>query len=158
MVNTRVHPQTNDNKLKVYLDIDGVILKKNLTLPDYGMEFISFLITNCNCYWLTTHCKGDNNSAIYHLSKYYPPSIVEQLKIIKQTNWTDLKTEAIDLNSDFIWLEDYPFESEKKVLSEANKVNSLITVNLNRDDELKLIQKKIEIIISRTNKNDSETI
>jgi len=158
MVNTRVHPQTSDNKLKVYLNIDGVILKKDLTLPEYGKEFISFLVTNCDCYWLTTHGRGGNNNAINHLSESYPLSTVEQLKMIKQTNWTDLKTEAIDINSDFIWLEDYPFEAEKKVLSAANKIDSLTTVNLKRKDELKLVQKKIEMFISQTNRNDSETI
>jgi hypothetical protein len=144
--------------MKVYLDIDGVILKKDLTMPDYGKEFISFLITHYDCYWLTTHCRGGNNNAIKHLSKYYPLSTVEQLKMIKQTNWRDLKTEAIDLNSDFLWLEDYPLESEMKILREVNKIDSLITVNLNREDELKLVQNKIELVISQTNRNESEAI
>lgn len=130
--------------MKIYLDIDGVILKKDLTKPDYGEGFISFLITNHDCYWLTTHCRGGENNAIYHMSNCYPLSTLEQLKKIKDTNWTDLKTEAIDLNSDFIWLEDFPFESEKAVLNKANKIDSLIIVNLNRDDELMLVQEKIE--------------
>lgn len=132
--------------MKIYLDIDGVILKKDLTIPEYGKEFISYIIANHDCYWLTTHCKGDNNNALKHLSKSYPPSTREQLKIIKPTNWRDLKTEAIELNSDFIWLEDYPFESEIKVLNKANKLDSLITVDLNRENELKLVQKKIEVM------------
>jgi len=88
--------------MKIYLEIDGVILKKDLTMPDYGKGFISFLIANNDCYWLTTHFRGDYNNTINHLSEYYPFSTVEQLKMIKQKNWTDLKTEAIDLNSDFI--------------------------------------------------------
>ena len=132
--------------MKIYLDIDGVILKKDLTMPEYGKEFISFLTTNHDCYWLTTHCRGGTNNAIDHLSKYYPPSTVEQLKKIKQTNWTDLKTEAIDLNSDFIWLEDYPFEAEKVVLNKANKIDSLITIDLKRENELKSVQKIIEMM------------
>ena len=144
--------------MKIYLDIDGVILKKDYTLPEYAKEFISFLTTNYDCYWLTTHCRGGNNKAIDHLSKCYPFSTLEQLKMIKQTNWTDLKTEAIDLNSDFIWLEDYPLESEKKILREVNKMDSLITVNLDRENELKLVQNKIELIISQTNRNESEAI
>lgn len=137
--------------MKIYLDIDGVILKKNLTIPEYGEEFIAYLITNYNCYWLTTHCKGDTQDAINHLSQFYPPSTVEQLKMIKQTNWESLKVEAVDLNSDFIWLEDYPFESEKIVLKKANKINSLITVDLKREDELKSIQKLIEMKTAKLN-------
>jgi hypothetical protein len=130
----RIYPRSTT--MKIYLDIDGVILKKDLTMPDYGNEFISFLVTNHDCYWLTTHCRGGNNNAINHLSKCYPLSTLELLKMIKQTDWTDLKTEAIDLNSHFIWLEDYPFESEKVVLNKVNKIDSLkkiemITIKLN---------------------------
>lgn len=135
--------------MKIYLDIDGVILKKDLTMPDYGNEFISFLVANYHCYWLSTHCRGGYNNALNHLSKCYPPSTLELLKMVKQTNWTDLKTEAIDLNSHFIWLDDYPFESEKIVLKKVNKIDSLITVNLNRADELKSVQRRIEIIAAK---------
>lgn len=131
--------------MKIYLDIDGVILKKDLTTPDYGNEFIRFLVTNYDCYWLTTHCRGGYNNAINHLSKYYSISILEMLKMIKRTDWTTLKTEAIDLNSQFIWLDDYPFESEKIVLNKVNKIDSLIIVDLNREGELKSIQKEIEM-------------
>ena len=141
--------------MKIYLDIDGVILKKDLTVPDYGKEFISVLITNYDCYWLTTHCRGGSNNAVSYLSEYYPDSTVAQLKMIKPTDWTDLKTEAIDLNSDFIWLEDYPLESEKKMLREVNKIDSLITVDLNREDELKSVQNNIELVISQTKGNES---
>jgi hypothetical protein len=141
--------------MKIYVDIDGVLLKKDLTIPEYGEEFISFIITNHDCYWLTTHCKGDNNNALNYLSKCYPLSVLEQFKMIRNTNWTDLKTEAIDLNSDFIWLEDYPFESEKIVLNKANKIDSLITVDLNRENELKSVQKKIEMITVKLNNNST---
>ena len=144
--------------MKIYLDIDGVILKKDYTLPEYAKEFISFLTTNYDCYWLTTHCRGGNNKAIDHLSKCYPISTLEQLKMIKQTNWTDLKTEAIDLNSDFIWLEDYPLESEKEILRKANKTSSLITVDLNRENELKSVQNKIELVVNQTDRNESKAI
>ena len=139
--------------MKIYLDIDGVILKKDLTIPEYGKEFIAYLTANHDCYWLSTHCKGDTQNAISHLSQFYPPSTVEQLKMIKQTNWESLKTEAVDLNSDFIWLEDYPLESEKIVLKKANKINSLITVDLKREDELKSIQKLIEMKTTKLNSN-----
>lgn len=135
--------------MKLYLDIDGVILKKDHTIPEYGQEFISYLVTNFECYWLSTHCKGNTNQALNHLSNCYPPSTLELLKIVKPTNWTDLKTEAIDLHADFIWLEDYPFQAEKQVLDRINKIDSLITVDLSRKNELKLVQRKIEIIAAK---------
>jgi len=63
---------------------------------------------------------------------------------IKQTNWDALKTEGIDFDTDFIWLEDYPFEAEKKVLQQKGKLKSLIEVNLSRDNELLTIIEKIK--------------
>lgn len=133
--------------MNIYLDIDGVLLKKDLTVPEFGEEFISYLVTHHDCHWLSTHCKGDGNTALAYLSKYYPPLILKKLERIKPTGWTNLKTEAIDLQSDFIWLEDYPFEAEKQVLRKANKIDGLIIVDLNRENELKSIQLRIESLI-----------
>ena len=132
--------------MKIYLDIDGVLLKKALSVPDYGPEFINYLVSRHDCYWLTTHCRGGENKAPQYLSQFYPFSILHQLEKIKPAFWTDLKTEAIDFNEDFIWLEDNPFDSEKKVLLEAKKSTSLIVVELKRKDELKRVQEKIEMI------------
>ena len=132
--------------MKIYLDIDGVFLKKNQIIPDYGVEFLSIITKNYDCYWLTTHCRGGSNRTIDYLSKYYPEASIECLKTIKQTDWATLKTEAIDFRSDFIWLDDYPFESEKEVLKRHHKLNALIVVDLNRLNELKRIQKEIEAI------------
>lgn len=139
--------------MKIYIDIDGVILKKNLTIPDHAEEFILFLTINYDCYWLTTHCRGGSNRAIDYLSQYYPGATIERFKMIKQTNWEALKTEAIDFNADFIWLDDYPFESEKIVLKEHHKMNALIVVNLNRKNELAMIQKEIETISGNRSNN-----
>ena len=85
------------------------------------------------------------------MSKYYPEGTIECLKTIKQTDWETLKTEAIDFKSDFIWLDDYPFESEKAVLKRHHKLNTLIIVDLNRLNELERIQKEIEAISGNPN-------
>ena len=132
--------------MKIYLDIDGVLLTKEKTLPEYGEEFLSYLPQNHDCYWLSTHCHGGGNNALEYLSQYYPDSILKKLGGIEQTDWMTLKTEAIDFDSDFVWLDDCPFESEKNVLKEHNKINALVIVDLNREGELRLIQEKIELI------------
>ena len=132
--------------VKIYLDIDGVLLTKDKKVPEYGEELLSNLTWNHDCYWLTTHCHGGGSNAVEYLSQYYPDSILEKLGGIKQTDWMTLKTEAIDFDSDFIWLDDCPFESEKNVLRKYNKINSLMIVDLNREGELRLIQEKIELI------------
>ena len=119
------------------MDIDGVLLTtKQPTQADNAIQFINFITENFECYWLTTHCKGNNQTALKYLEKYFDKPILNKLEKIKTTNWTTLKTEAIDFNSDFFWLEDFPFQSEINILESNNKKDKLITVDLNKTDEL----------------------
>ena len=123
---------------KLYIDIDGVLLtSKQKRTADNAVLLIDFVTTNYDCYWLTTHCKGDISNPIAYLAKYYDAKTVDILRRIKPTNWSTLKTEAIDFASDFLWLDDYALDAEKKVLSANSSLDKLITVNLNNVDELK---------------------
>jgi hypothetical protein len=78
--------------IKIYLDIDGVLLTtKNPQKADTSEVFIDFLRSNFDCYWLTTHCKGDVKTVISYLSKYFDDRIINLLKQVKPTNWDTLK-------------------------------------------------------------------
>lgn len=122
--------------MKVYLDIDGVLLTKSKKIPPYAFELIDFVTSNCECYWLTTHCKHGENKTLQYLKEYYPKNIIEKLASVQKTNWSDLKTEAINIESTFFWLEDYPFESEKVILAKNQKLESLLKINLNEKKAL----------------------
>ncbi len=126
---------------RVYIDIDGVLLDKKQQLPQGAVRFVEFLVQHFDCYWLTTHCRSNVNNAISYLSKFYDTETIELLKTIKPTNWETLKTEAIDFNQKFYWLEDYPFESEMKILENRNVISSLIKVDLNHTNELECLEK-----------------
>jgi len=125
-------------KKKIYIDIDGVLLDyKTGESAKHAEELILFLTSGrYDCYWLTTHCKGDNIPTLQYLSGRFSDKVMKRLSRIKATDWDTLKTEAIDLDSDFIWLDDYPFQAEISALDCAHKRTSLCTVNLERDDEL----------------------
>ena len=69
------------------------------------------------------------------------------LKTIKCTNWQTLKTEAIDFDIEFIWIEDGPFDSEIKVLKSRNSKHKLFVVNLNRKNELLNLVNKLKFKI-----------
>ena len=46
--------------MDLYLDIDGTLItKQGCKEADHLFEFLSFAIDKCDCYWLTSHCKGD---------------------------------------------------------------------------------------------------
>jgi hypothetical protein len=127
-------------KKRLYLDIDGVLLTVKQTRPaDYFFEFIEFITEKFDCYWLTTHCKGDAKNAISYLTRYFNEQTLQLLHQVKPTSWETLKTEAIDFTHDFFWLEDYPFNSEKEVLIKNNRLASLVVVDLNTTDELRRV-------------------
>jgi hypothetical protein len=129
---------------KLYIDIDGVLLTTKQVKPaENVIAFIDFIITNFDCYWLTTHCKGNNQTALAYLKPYFDTSTFDKLKIIKPTYWETLKTEALDFSSDFFWLDDNPFNAEITVLKSHACMDRLIVVNLRNEDELERI---IEIL------------
>jgi len=133
------------SSVKAYIDIDGVLLTKEMTVPHQAELLIDFLLANYDCYWLTTHCRGGENKALLYLSQFYSSDQISKLSQVLPTNWLTLKTEAIDLNSDFIWLEDYPFEAEKLVLRKAGKESCLIEIKLDRENELNRVVRTLRL-------------
>lgn len=123
--------------MDLYLDIDGVLLDyDNDSYANGAIEFIDYVTSEFNCYWLTTHCKGDTKPAIEYLSKYFQSNTIEKLKTIKPTYWEDLKTEGIDFDKSFIWIDDYPFQAELAVLENFGVSDSIYKVDLRKDNEL----------------------
>ncbi|MCM1142207.1 MAG: hypothetical protein NC453_26860 [Muribaculum sp.] len=128
---------------KIYLDIDGVLLTtKNTRAAEGVLSFLKFVTAHFDCYWLTTHCKGDAQPAINYVSRYIPNSKC-MLSKIKPTNWNTLKTEAIDLKSEFYWLDDYPMMAERFILQKNDVESRLIVVDLNRHNELNRLMQYI---------------
>ncbi len=126
---------------KLYLDIDGVLLTAKHTRPAPDVAaFVAFVTQHFDCYWLTTHCKGDRATALRYLAAYLPPSSLVELEAVQPTNWDALKTEAIDLSSDFYWLEDRPFQAEMACLEAAGVADRLVLVNLDTPEALRQIQ------------------
>lgn len=74
------------------------------------------------------------------MSSYYETDTIEQLKKVKPTFWDALKTEGIDFESDFYWLDDYLFESERIELEKRFRLDRIIEVSLNHENELKRIE------------------
>jgi len=136
---------------KLYLDIDGVLLTAKHTQAAPGVdEFVEFITQHFACYWLTTHCKGDSAPALRYLSSFLKPATLERLRqAVQPTTWDTLKTEAIDVATDFYWLDDRPFQSEIAYLQARGVADRLVVVNLNRSDELSTISKTLLTNISR---------
>ena len=129
-------------RTKLYIDIDGVLLKNREDKAVEGISsFIRFSVSNFDCYWLTTHCKGDAQAAMDYLSEYLTCEDLKLLQKVKATDWNTLKTEAIDFTSDFYWIDDYAMNAEKEILQMKGKLDSLILVE--NDSDIPAIIKKL---------------
>ena len=117
----------------LYLDIDGVILIKvddEVKEADNLLEFLKYATEKFDCYWLTTHCKGDSTTAIEYLKNKVSAEAHGYLTKLKPTNWRTLKTEAIDFNKDFIWIDNYIMDAEKEVLKKNNCLDKYIKIDI----------------------------
>ena len=125
-------------KTKIYLDIDGVLLDHRTGQPArHAEQLIDFLTSgHYDVYWLTTHCNGDTGPTMEYLSRHFSGKTLKRLARIKATEWESLKTEAIDPYSDFIWIDDHPFQTEIAGLDAIRRREALCLVDLSRRDEL----------------------
>ncbi|MBE3143473.1 MAG: hypothetical protein IMZ61_06045 [Planctomycetes bacterium] len=122
--------------LKVYIDIDGVLLRNGKNGPELIPRFrrvIRYLCANFDCYWLTTHVRHGSGraGAIAKLTPYLKKSRIDPaiLDSIKPTEWETLKTEAIDFSRPFIWLDDDPLPTERRILQEKGCADSLVDID-----------------------------
>ena len=130
--------------MKIYLDIDGVLLdtKEYKQMP-YLKEFLTtvFEISKGKVYWLSTHTKhGESDVALYHLEEALDKDIFEMIKGVKNTKWDTLKTEGIDINSDFLWFDDVIFQAEYNFLESIGKEHCLIKVKDNLEELVTLLK------------------
>lgn len=121
--------------MKIYLDIDGTMIHEDLT-ENYGkaaagLEEFIIALRPYDTYWLTTHCTtGDPVNAVRIMKNVLPESLYPDIDRIKGTVWSDMKTEALDWDSDFIWFDNDIFDAEWKALKQCNENQSVVQVDL----------------------------
>jgi len=135
--------------MKVYVDIDGVLLANEENPALHADDLIDYLVNNHEVYWLTTHCRGDNIPTQLHIARHFPSqNTLRNLGKIKATNWDTWKTEAIDFSQPFLWLDDDLFNEERQELEAHQALDSFVMIDL-RDDPGQL-KKVIDGIRART--------
>lgn len=127
--------------MKIYLDIDGTLIHEAIHRagePADGLvEFIKAL-RPYNVYWLTTHCmEGDPVHAQKIMKSVLPEELHVDIDRIKPTKWNVLKTEAIDFEGEFMWLDNDVLAIERDILKmkALGDKQWLIDVNLEENPE-----------------------
>jgi hypothetical protein len=121
--------------MKIYLDIDGVLLANDKALANHAEEFIKRVVSKYPTYWLTTHAMDEDTSlAVRNVGQFCSPETVELLKKIKPAPWSVAKTEAIDFGEPFLWLDDDLYEDEREELIKHNALDSWVEVDLMKDE------------------------
>ena len=122
--------------IRAYIDIDGVLIRNGKKGPELIPQFpriIRYLKKNFDCYWLSTHTRSENGQlgAKEKLAPYLKKNRISPniLNGIKSTDWRTLKTEAIDFDNPFIWLEDHPLQAEYHICTEKRCLGSIVEVN-----------------------------
>ncbi len=133
------------SKKIIYLDIDGVILTKGGMPAAHLEEMLTYITKNYSVFWLTSRCKGDSIYTVSYLSKFIPKELIPLIKKINPTDYRIDKTEAINWEKDFFWLDDELFDSEKRTLTDKGKFHSWVEIDLitNPNQLLDLIYTKL---------------
>ena len=116
---------------KIYFDIDGA-LKSTASPKEDIMMLLRYCLDNYagSIYWLTTHCRSGENHTNFALRGEFPDDLVDELyEKFLPTDWEVMKTEAIDMDSDFVWFDDNLFETEKMVLTHNYVLDGFFKMN-----------------------------
>ncbi len=138
----------------LYLDVDGVLLRRNsgpgspgLSLAAHAEKFLEFALGTFRCFWLTTHVRdGDNAHVLKYLRPYCSDAVFKLVQQIKARTWTTLKTEVLDPDDKFWWLDDSPLAYEIQWLKDQGLFERWIGVDVNKrpDDLLWAMDRLVE--------------
>lgn len=132
--------------VKLFLDIDGVLLGTDRTRPsrlalaDHACDFLEFALRHCDVSWLTPHCRGDAAAAVQHLVRHAPASERERLLTlaarVAPTDYRELRTEALPAGGEaFVWIDDAPSEAELAALRARRQFDRWLWIDTREEPE-----------------------
>lgn len=123
--------------MDIYLDIDGVLITKELKAANYAEDFVRYVISEYpnSTYWLTTRCGEDTSKVLWYFEPIFSKETIELMKAIKPISLHEAKTAYIDFSRPFLWFDDNLFLKEKQDLVQHGVLDNLIQVDLAKDPD-----------------------
>ena len=150
------------DRVNLYLDLDGVILRQadsvaGIELAPHAFEFLKWATECHRAHWLSTRDSHGQHSGILRSFRLamgcatLPVDVEALLTSVGATSWSVSKVSAIDLASDFVWIDDEPLAVEVEVLRGRNLLGRLIVVDTNKDDDgLLRARAAVEVLMKAT--------
>ena len=134
------------DRVNLYLDLDGVILRQadsvaGIELAPHAFEFLKWATECHRAHWLSTRDSHGQHSGILRSFRLamgcatLPVDVEALLTSVRATSWSVSKVSAIDLASDFVWIDDEPLAVEVAVLRGRNLLHRLVVIATNKDDD-----------------------
>jgi hypothetical protein len=135
-----------DNLPLLYLDIDGVLLRRRhlgmfdgFELAPGCLDFLEWATTRFVCRWLSMRCRpgflDGSRRAFRAAGAPLDDPRWAVLNLIEAAAWRVNKIEAIDSKSDFWWVEDNPSEHDRCWLRAHHLEDRLIEVSSDREPD-----------------------
>jgi hypothetical protein len=141
----------------LYLDIDGVLLRRrpgNFRVRDafevapYASMFLIWAVHNFDVRWLSSRCQSGDAQEVCHAFRYALPATElpaewRFIESIPAVQWGARKIDAIDLSSDFFWLDDDHGDEALATLTEHGRADRAVHIDVDRDPEALLRARQI---------------
>ena len=120
--------------MKIFLDIDGVLLTKYGDLAAGAKKFLLWAIEHHETYWISTRTRdGSHRGALQAFHGKLDPEVI---KAIRPTSWNILKTDALPLGSrDWVWIDDEILHAERDVLISDGSLGRFIQINFDKNPD-----------------------
>ena len=146
--------------VKLYLGVEGVLLhrrdrarrqRRGFEAAPYVLDFLTWAVYGFECYWLTNLDRSGGDTRIKRafrvaLNLPSPPGELELLfDMVETTFWETCKLEAIDLDSDFKWIENDPDQETLACLDRRGLKDRLILCSTDQmPDDLARVRCQLE--------------
>lgn len=145
--------------MRLYLDVDGTLLRRSgharlrgdLAPANNLLRFLEWAAAGFDCAWVTSRTRhGAADTLLPVLRQAIGPGdewdrISRVIADFTTPTWSAFKAEAMDLDEDFLWIDDAPEPESLDALDQAGRRQCWLSVAVDqRPDDLRRVMELVE--------------